>query len=142
MPQHFHLGLAIGTTLNISSNSTSICPEVTFICFAEDLPANSLRWFFNNDDLVGTYDFAAQAHQYPFTVIPHDMTLAGIVDILILSASLNEDNLDQANFLSTMSVNISMLQELGVSNVSCGLFGTRSYLQVQYTSNGGEYSIY
>lgn len=69
------------------------------------------------------------------------MSLDASVTVLVLSASQDESNLDQANFLSTMTANISMLQELGVANVSCGKFVTRSYAQVKYNSSGGEHKL-
>ena len=127
----------------MTPSTSDVCPEVTFTCTAEDLPGATLRWFLN-DVLFAVYSFIPQ-NQYPIPITPENTTynaLASAVDIQILAASPNEDNLDHASFLSTMTVNISALQGAGVRNVSCGRRSTltRSYANVTFNSNGGKFS--
>ena len=114
---------------------------VTFTCSAVDLPTNVLRWFVN-DDLFASYD-VIPSDVYPLTVELTNTTyndLVGGVDVQILAASLNEDDQSFASFLSTMTANISALQDVGVTNVSCGRFGrlTRTYANITYNSSAGK----
>ena len=100
----------------------------------------TLQWFFS-DRQFALYPIS-QTDSYPLTVEPQDTTLntlVGGVDIQILSASLNEDNPDQASFLSTMTVNISALQGAGVSTISCGSLGVRQTIGVRLNSNIGQF---
>lgn len=116
---------------------------VKFTCSATDLEASALRWFFN-DDLFATYTFV-HSHKYPFTLMDPDIVnvtydaLLGGVGIKILSASHNEDN-DRSDFLSTITVNISVLQGAGVTDISCGLFNVtrRAYADVVYNMSRGK----
>ena len=94
-----------------------------------------MRWFFN-DQLFAVKDVIFIS-QYPFTVEPRNATynaLVGGVDIQILGASQNQNNLDVISFNSTLTVNISALQRVGVTNISCGLFNRagRRYVNVRF----------
>ena len=107
---------------------------VTFTCSAVDLPATTLRWFFNDDEFA-RYTFS-HGDQYPFAVQPRNATynsLVGGVDVRMLRASHNED---MASFLSTMTLNISALQEARVYSAGCGSFTTRSTNNITYSNQG------
>ena len=123
----------------MTASTSGICPKVTFTCSADMLTV--LRWFVS-DDLFATYD-VIPSDLYPLTVEPVNATynaLVGGVNVQILAASLNEDNQDFASFLSTMTVNISALQDAGVTNVSCGVFDrTRPYVNIPYNSSAGKF---
>lgn len=107
----------------LTANSLKMCPEVTLTCSIVDLPSTSLRWFFNGNEFarytISTNDF------YPMQIEPENTThytLLGCINIRILEASVNEDNPDRANFLSTITCNVSSLQRAGISTISCGSF--------------------
>ena len=131
---YFHLG-----ALNLTASKSGLCPAVTFTCSAVNLDT-VLRWFVN-DDLFASYDLIP-SDMYPLTVEPVNATynaLVGGADVQILAASLNEENQNFASFLSTMTVNISALQDAGVSHVSCGRISrlTRTYANISYNSSAG-----
>ena len=129
--------------LNLSTSSTDLCPMVTITCSAMDLSSTVLRWFLN-DDLFAIYPLLS--HMYPYRVHPENMTfstLLGGVDIQILSASLNENNRDSANFLSNMTVyNISALKSAGISSISCGSLGRRTSVGIEFDSTRGQFGKY
>ena len=107
---------------------------------AVDIVGTNSRWFFN-DELFASVDIVS-IDQYPFTVEPSNATyntLVGGVDVQILAASQNESNLDVVSFNSTLTVNISALQIVGVTTVSCGLFSSagRSFVDVRFNSSAG-----
>lgn len=82
--------------------------------------------------------------RYPVTIYPSNETydaLVGGARILVLNATPNVDNLDSSSFLSIMTVNISTLQGVGVSNISCGLFFMMSTLTVSFNPKNG-WSLY
>lgn len=110
----------------MTANLSSVCPEVILTCSVVGIPSSTLRWFFNNNSVLATYPFD-QTDEYPLTVEPND-ALLGIVEIMILEASLNADNVDLTNFISTLKVNAAALQAVGVSTIMCGSFGTRSVI--------------
>ena len=121
--------------------TSSVCPEVTFSCLTENLQSSILRWFIN-DEVFATYAISPN-HQYPLSLMPENETysaLLGGVDIQIVTASSNEDQPDIITSIqSTMTVNISALQVSGVTNVSCGLTNTRSYVNITFNSSSGKF---
>ena len=135
-----------GTDTRLTVNTSSICPEVTFICSDVNLQSAALRWFLNNI-LFANYPYSPSDH-YPVTVTPHNTAVAlnalfGGVDIQILSASPNEDNPnDIGSIESIMTVNISALHGAGVTNVSCGLINNASFANVTFNSSGGKFMMY
>ncbi len=122
-------------SLNLTASLSNVCPGVTLTCNAVDLPTSILRWFFNSDQLAF---YVYNMDQYPFPVEPQNVTLndlVGGVDIQILEASLNVNDRDITNFLSTMTVNISALQVAGINNISCGSRGRKTTFNLS-SSNG------
>lgn len=116
----------------MTANLQKICPEATFTCSAVDLPSTSLRWFFNGNEFVH-YTFIMN-DMYPVKVEPTNATfnnLLGGVDIQILEASINRDNPDRANFLSTMTVNVASVQNAGISIIDCGTFAIKTNISVR-----------
>lgn len=116
--------------INLTSNASSACPEVTFHCFALNLEGTVLRWFFNTDvfavytynqDTDLNFDFENQTYN----------ALVGGVNVTVISAIQNPNNLDAVTFLSIMTVtNISTLQKAGVRSVSCGSFTVQSNISI------------
>ena len=102
-------------TLNVSTSSA--CPEVTFTCYAVNVPSFAFRWFDENIP-VATYLFS------PSDLYPLVLVQSNAVQIVISAASLNEDNQDLISILSTATVNTSALQ----GQLSCGSFIMRSNL--------------
>ena len=116
---------------NLTARPSNNCPWVTFNCSVH-LSATTLRWFYNADPIA---DYAINpAHSYPRSLALDDTTiynsLAGGVDIQILAAIFEDETRSMASFLSTMRVNVSALQEAGVSNVACGTFNMMSTIQL------------
>ena len=120
--------------------SPGVCPEVTFVCTAEDLPSTNLRWFLN-DDLFAIYTTG----QSDSIINPENITystLVGGVNIQILRANPNENDPDIVSFRSSiMFNNISKLQVAGISEISCGLRSEegRGYFSVDFNSSQGKY---
>ncbi len=130
--------------LTVSMSDT--CPNVTFTCSAVDLPATVFRWFLNDDTFhFYQYPILNPNVEYPITVTPDNATyntLVGGVKLVIVNASLSVENPDSmASFLSTMTVNISALQEARISTVSCGRIMQRSSVNLTTNSDGGWYII-
>ena len=126
----------------LTVNTSSICPEVTFICSDMNLQSAVLRWFLNSR-LFATYAYSPSDH-YPVTVTPDNAAIAlnalvDGVDVQILSVSSNEDNPnDIGSIESTMTVNISALQGAGVTNVSCGTINNANFANITFNSSGGK----
>lgn len=109
----------------------SACPEVIFTCSAMNLPTTIFRWFFN-DDLFARYEFDFNG-EYPLSVQPVNATYSvvlGGVNVQMVAATLNDNNQDIANFISTMTVDILTVQEAGVTSVSCGSNAIRHTLSL------------
>ena len=123
-----------------SINTTSVCPKVIFNCSAEDLSSTNLRWLIDGN-IFASY-LLDPDDEYPIAVEPSNTTLnalIGGVDIQILAASQNEDNLDIASYLSIMTVNnISALQGAGASTLSCGRFTERDDIDLTLNTNQGK----
>ena len=121
------------------SRPSDICPDVTFICSAVDLPSTVLRWFFN-DELFALHSFVP-SDSYPIAaqlIVNMDLNIQlGDVDIKIEEASQPDLTVEVANFLSTMKLNISALQVRRVANVSCGSTEVRISTNISYDSNAG-----
>ena len=94
------------------------------------LPSTTLRWFIN-DDIIAAYPYDPN-HQFPYneTEVLHNLT--DVVAIQIVEASYSENNLDRANFYSTLTANLSALVMLGGNNISCGSPGTRSTTGIDF----------
>ena len=127
--------------MTASENKT--CPEVVFTCLAEDIES-VLRWNLNSEEsAVYTLD---TSDTYPITLSLLNTPLnskvgTNNVDIQILQARQNENNADNANFLSTMKVDISALQGANVTTVSCGSSGTRNTSAVVFDPAGGQFYL-
>ena len=101
-----------------------------------DFPSTTLRFFFNNDYDIAAYTLTSEDVRYPISV-PSTSQLDD-VEILILNASFNSNNRFLANFLSSMTVNISALRVAGITSVGCGDFGGKSnYTILPAPSNAG-----
>ena len=104
------------------------CSEAVFTCSTKSLPDTTLRWDLDGNAFA-LYVLSSQ-DRYPLTVEPLNTTssaLASRVDIQILEASVNEDSSGTVSFLSTMAVlNVSALEEAGVTNISCGSISSLS----------------
>ena len=128
--------------INLTGDESSLCPIVTFTCIAVNQQEPILNWYFN-DDRFARYPFDPDfPSQYPLTLEPENATfnsLVGGVQIQITASGI-ENN---ASFLSTMTVNISALQEAGVSTLSCGssLFNRR-IINMAFNSSNGSYSVF
>ena len=87
-----------------------------------------LIWAYDNivSPNAVVYDFD-RMHTFPRTIQDVNGT-----EIKILSAMQNVQNLDQASFTSTLTVNISMLLQSGVERVICG--GTLDNDELQINS--------
>ena len=120
---------------SLTASSFDTCPEVTFTCYATDMPGGTLRWFFD-DSVSALYNFFAD-DSYPLSVDPIEDSLIGSVDIQIISASLNEDDADLTTFNSTVRANISALQAVGITSISCGSIGTRGTLDISFNNSNG-----
>ena len=105
----------------VNSGTDWTCHMADLNCSATDLPGSSLRWFFDYKNLL-TYSYQ-QTHQYPLTVPSH---VAGVLTFEIADASVSENNPDQFNFVAILRANISTTRLTGVTQISCGSFGTRS----------------
>lgn len=110
-----------------STSSDTTCPQALFLCSTENLPSIVLLWFFD-DDPVAEYQFplVGSPDEYPHTLQSASPNLAGVVMFEIVRAVLSESNSDNANFVSTLSANLSALRGAGVAAISCGSIGTRS----------------
>lgn len=120
--------------LNLTVNSMKICPEAAFTCTAMDLPSTSLRWFLNGDEFA-RYTFARN-HLYPRNVEPENATynmLIGVVNIQILEASVNENNADEANFLSILTINTTAANIAGSFVIQCGSLAVMESFTVSNT---------
>lgn len=86
-----------------------------------DLQDNTLRWFFD-DATLDTYSYFSD-DLYPLTVNARNQTandIVGGVNITIISADPSERLPSAFSFNSTLTVNITALQRVGVSIVECG----------------------
>ena len=97
----------------------------------------TLRWYIN-DQSIAVYAFES-SHSYPFTVplSNEGFDFSDSVNIQIIIANLNMDNMDRANFNSIMMVNISSLLEAEVANISCGSLAFRSPVDLLQLSQTG-----
>lgn len=111
--------------IDLTTNSSSVCPQVAFRCFALDLQGTVLRWFFN-DDAFAVYTYRLN-DQYPLSVDPENQTYSARVNTEIIYVSQNSSNQDVFTFLSILTViDISNLQNAGVQNISCGGFSIQN----------------
>ena len=95
--------------------------SLTLNCSIE-LTETFLQWFYDANPFANYIIHSADS--YPLTVEATNTTynaLVGGVDIQILAAMIEGDigNI-MTSFLSTMTVNVSALQEAGVSKIACG----------------------
>ncbi len=96
------------------SSNGSICPLlITFNCIAVDTVAENLRWYFN-DESVAIYTYE-EDDEYPLNVTL-STPIPGVM-IQIVQASLDATSF---SFNSTMTANLSVFIQEGVSNISCG----------------------
>ncbi len=102
---------------------------MTFNCSIQ-LSDTVLRWFYDADQFA---DYAINlADSYPLAVEAENATynaVVGGVDIQILAATHDSDQ-NMASYLSTMTVNVSALQEAGLSKVACGSFTVMSTVRL------------
>ena len=106
----------------VGAHSNVTCPLTNLTCTAVNIPGGILRWIFTqeNDQENDITHFFKPINQYPLQLlVPFNLT--GVMMIQIMNASFNED-LDNFNFVSTMSINVSALMDVGVTEISCGDF--------------------
>ncbi len=117
---------------NLSSNGF-ICPPATFNCIAVDI-TEVFRWYFN-DESVASYTYE-EDDEYPLNV-----TLSTPIPVMIqiMQASLQAGSF---NFNSTMTANLSVLIQEGVSNISCGSRLSRSSINNLLTYSQGGMHIF
>ncbi len=84
-----------------------------------DILAENLRWYFNNES-VALYTYE-EDDEYPLNVTL-STPIPGVM-IQIVQASLDATSL---SYNSTMTANLSVLIQGGVSNISCGSRTSRS----------------
>lgn len=118
-------------------NLTNICPEVNITCCATNFSQDVLTWYFDNTPVADYVFNTGDNYPRPAEILLVDNEDFG-VEVWIANASRATGN--AVNFLSTLSIrNISMLQEAGVSRISCGSFSDRSrHADVVYNSSLGE----
>ena len=115
----------------------NVCPTVLFTCSAVNVTSPTLIWFVDD---IAFASYTRVMYQYPFTVVPQNLTFntqLGGVEILILEATF-DPNINRVNFLSTMRVNISAIQEASIADVGCGFFSeTRRLQDIVFNSSAG-----
>ncbi len=124
---------------NLTANVTiDSCPVVTFVCDAQNIQSISLYWFFNEAiQPFAVYGIAKTV--FPRTVEPFDERLAaqlGNVKVLIFEARLNQTDRRRATFVSTLTVDIAVLQRANISTISCGNYVTAPTIPVLYSALG------
>lgn len=107
------------TRIEVSSNITSImgkiCPEtVQFTCVATDFET-TLLWGFNTLSSTMFRYVLNTMDAFPLTIFGD-----GNVTVVILSAVQNPQDLDRADFTSTLTVSLTTLISRGVQRVFCG----------------------
>ncbi len=109
-------------------NLSRVCPEATFTCSAVNLASTALIWFLNDAE-ISLYTFMS-GDQFPINGLVTNASLAsqiGGVDVKILSAMQTQS---LRSFLSTMTVNISALREVGIYSISCGSITERTSITI------------
>ena len=98
----------------------------TLTCSVNNLPGDTLSWFFDQRAIISYTLLNVGDDQYPL-MLSSPPELADVVSFEILEASISE-NVVNTNFISTMRANLSALREAGVlvTNITCGNRGTRS----------------
>ena len=122
----------------LTADLSTICSNATFICSTVEIRLTTLRWFFD-DNIIGVFNFAPN-QQYPFPVQSNDH--ASDVEIQVLEAIPNKEDQDLVQYLSTLTLNLSILQENDFSTVSCGTFSMRGVLNVSFDSNKGSEMLF
>ena len=110
-----------------------MCPGIVqFECVATNIET-TLIWTF--DDVLRTVVYVFdRMDNFPRTILDNNG-----VEITVLSAVQNVQNLDQANFTSTLTTNISMLLLSGVQTVTCGGTLDNDELQINNVMIGKSY---
>ena len=86
------------------------------MCVATNVET-TLIWGFNTLSLT-TFPYVLNTlHSFPLTTFEDDN-----VTVVIVSAVQDQQNLDRANFTSTLTVSLSTLIDLNVQCVVCGTF--------------------
>ena len=110
----------------MTTNSSDVCPEVTFTCTAVDLLSTTFRWF-SDGDQIALYAISP-TDTYPL----EPMVTRDDVNVTILQGNLNQNNVE-ASYISTLTVNILALQSANISFIECGSLASRANITLVFS---------
>ena len=131
------LGTSVTLTSNITSESGSpICPGIIQLtCMAQLINITNLRWFLNTDHQQELQLASYSAKSHSTDAFPLTITRDSMPQVVILSANLSVSD-REANFLSTLTTEVSWFNHMNITSISCGSFVQSASFETNFYIKG------